>query len=135
MKLSQTVVNFAVPASFYGQIPNSPTGTCTLTCVTWQGTTQIGTKTAKFTVTAAKNLCLPDVSLTAVDIWEKTCQLTGNPNVLVLNASAAKCKLTATAKNSATITKRTLLGQTVAAESELKPVTTATITYSATDSY
>ena len=133
-KFSQTVVNFSVPESFYAQIPDAPSGTCTLTCVTYQGATKIGTKTASFTVTALKDQCAPEISLAVEDTWEKTCQLTGDPQVLVLNASKAKCLLTATAKHAATVVSRTLLGKAVPEEALLDPVTTAELVYAVTDS-
>lgn len=133
-KFSQTVVNFTVPESFYAQIPDSPTGQCRLTCVSYSGSAEIGTKTAAFTVTASKDKCLPDISLTAEDTWEKTCQLTGDPQVLVLNASRVQCTLAATAKNGASIVSRTLLSEQVPEQTLLDPVTTAAIAYAATDS-
>ena len=131
---SGTVVNFAVPESFYAQIPDSPTGECTLTCNTYQGTTKIGSSTASFTVTAPKSKCAPTVSLQVEDTNPATIALTGNSQVLVLNASVARCILTAEARHSATIAQMTLLGKTAESQTDLSPVQTGNISYSATDS-
>ncbi len=131
---SGTVVNFAVPESFYAQIPGSPTGKCTLTCNTYQGSTLVGSHTTTFTVTAQESLCLPAVSLAVADVNAKTVALTGNAQVLVLNASTARCTLTATAKNSATVAKRMLQGKSVGEVTDFASVATGKFTYSATDS-
>lgn len=133
-KFSKTVVNFTVPERFYDQIPDKASDTCTLTCVTYQGSTKIGEKTATFTVTAPKAQCRPAISLTTEDTWDKTIALTGDANTLVLNASKVRCRLTATAKYAASVKKRLLLGKSVSEETLLNPVTTALLTYSATDS-
>ncbi len=110
-KFTQTVVNFAVPESFYLQIPNAPTGICTLTCRTYQGQTPVGSSQTAFTVTASASLCAPEVSLEVADGNSQTVTLTGNPAVLVRNGSQAVCTLTATAKNGATIVKKQVAGQ------------------------
>ena len=48
-KTSSTSVNWTIPESFYAVIPNSNTGTGTITCTTYNGNTSIGTKTCSFT--------------------------------------------------------------------------------------
>ncbi len=131
---SNVVVHFALPESFYAQIPGSPKGTCTLTCYTYQGATLVGSNTATFTVTALEGLCLPEVSLAVSDVNAKTVALTGNDQVLVLGASTARCTLTATAKNSATVAKRLLQGKSVGEVTDLAAVATGKFTYSAIDS-
>ena len=132
-KFSQTVVNFALPEHFYAQIPNSPTGVCTLTCNTYQGQTKIGSKTTSFTVTASESLCKPEISLAVMDVNPVTEALTGNAQVLVLNASTARCFLSAEGKQSAQIDQMTLLGQVTAGQTDLLLVATGNLTYSATD--
>lgn len=104
VKLSNTTVAFKVPSSFYAQIPNDPSGQCTLTCTTYNGSTVIGSEqTCKFTATAAKSLCKPIVSAVVKDTNTKTKDLTGNENHLVRYFSTAQCSVTTTARNSASI--------------------------------
>lgn len=112
VKLTDTSIAFTVPESFYTQIPNSPTGICTLTIRTYSGSTQIGEdKICTFTVTAAN--CDPEVTGTVVDINEKTLALTGNEKVLVKFFSTAKCTMDAAAEHHATISKRYIGGAEV----------------------
>lgn len=131
---SAAVVNFKVPESFYAQIPDRPTGVCTLTCNTYQGSNKIGTASTSFTVTAPKSVCAPEISIAVEDVNPATVALTGDPQVLVMNASVARCSLTARAKQAAEIAKMTLLGAEVTAQTELSPVQTGSIPYSAMDS-
>lgn len=102
-KLTQTTIPFKVPDSFYAQIPSKTADTCTLTCTTYSGNTVIGTKTAEFTVTAAKSLCAPTVSVTVKDISEKALGLTGDEEKLIRYVSTARCAVSAKARNSATV--------------------------------
>jgi hypothetical protein len=53
--------NWTIPTSFYAQIPNSTSGTGTITCDTYNGSTYIGSKTCSFTVTVP-NTAKPNVS-------------------------------------------------------------------------
>ena len=103
VKLKETTLPFQLPDSFYAQIPNKTSGTCTLTCTTYSGTSVIGTKKTTFTVTAAKSLCLPAVAISVKDISEKGVALTGDNAKLVRYVSTARCAVSATAKNSATV--------------------------------
>lgn len=133
---TQTSVAFAVPASFYAQIPNAKSGTCTLTCRTLSGSVQIGSPTTcSFTVTAAESGCAPVVSGTAVDANAVTKALTGDENRLVRYYSTALCTITATARNSAAIARRTIAGAEASGGSRTIPnVETASFLFSATDS-
>ncbi len=134
-KFSGSVVNFQVPTSFYAQIPNAAQGTCYLTCNTYAGSTKIGSSTATFTATAAESLCAPTVKAAVTDTRAETVALTGDNQVLVLNASKATCTITATAKNSASITKKTIFGNTVSGtQLVLDPVTKGEIAFQAKDS-
>lgn len=113
-KFSATSVAFTVPTGFYSQIANAKNGVCTLTCTTYSGTTKVGTaKTCTFTVVAAESSCIPTVTGTVVDSNETTKALTGNSSVLVRYYSTALCTITATAKNSATISEKKIQGVTV----------------------
>lgn len=113
-KFTATSIPFALPESFYYEIPNSPTGKCTLSCTTYLGSTQIGEKqTCVFTVTAAKDQCAPLVTAQAEDVNEATVALTGNPAVLVRYASDAKCTITATPRFGAAVHAKTVEGVAV----------------------
>ncbi len=134
VKLTDTSIAFAIPESFYAQIPNSPTGVCTLTVKTYSGNTRIGgDKTCTFTVTAAN--CEPDVTGTVVDINEKTLALTGNEKVLVKFFSTAQCTIQAEVKHHATVSKRYIGGVEVTdSVHTIENVETADILFRAEDS-
>lgn len=134
-KMSQTSIPFLVPENFYAQIPDSPTGICVLTVRTYSGNNRIGEdQTTKFVVTAAKELCAPQLSGSVTDTNAKTVALTGNSNILVRYASNAQCTLTATAKNSASIASKQIAGVKISENSlRLDAVQTDTIVFSCTD--
>lgn len=103
-RFTATTVNFQLPTSFYGQIPNAPSGICTLTCRTYNGAEQLGEETtATFTVTAAPEKCSPELEGAVYDCNEKTMALTGDPNMLVRYQSIARCEIRAQGRNGATI--------------------------------
>jgi len=113
-KFTATSIPFALPESFYYEIPGNPTGKCTLSCTTYLGNTQIGEKqTCVFTVTAAKDQCAPLVTAQTEDVNEATVALTGNSAVLVRYASNAKCTITATPRFGAAIRAKTVEGVAV----------------------
>lgn len=113
-KFTATSIPFALPESFYYEIPGNPTGKCTLSCTTYLGSTQIGEKqTCVFTVTAAKDQCAPLVTAQAEDVNEATVALTGNSAVLVRYASNAKCTITATPRFGAAVHAKTVEGTAV----------------------
>lgn len=109
-----TSVSWTVPTTFYDQIPNAKSGTCTLTIKTYSGSTQIGdAQTDTFTVTAAQSACAPSVSGSVVDSNEVTKALTGDATKFVRYYSTAFCTTTATAKNGASITQKKIGGTVV----------------------
>lgn len=128
-KFSNASVSFTVPTSFYAQIPNSKTGTCTITCRTYSSsssTTVLGDpSTCTFTATATGS---PTVSGTVVDTDSTTIGLTGDNTVLIRYRSNPKCTLTATPRNSASISTVKIRGGTVTGTTA-DGVTTATKTY------
>lgn len=111
-KFSNASVAFTIPATFYAQIPNAKTGTCTITCKTYSSassTTQLGNSTTcTFTVTAAESLSKPTVSGTVIDTNATTKALTGDEKVLIRYKSTAQCTISATANNSATISSKSI---------------------------
>lgn len=101
---------FKIPATFYTQIPNDKTGVCTITCRTYgseSDTEQLGDSTScQIIVEALQYLSMPNIEGSVVDCNDITKVLTGDDSVLIRHKSQAKCILTATAKNSATISTR-----------------------------
>jgi len=112
-KGTSTSIAWTVPTAFYAQIPNAKTGTCTLTIETFNGSTSLGTNTCTLTVTASSSACSPTVTGTVVDTNATTKALTGDESTLIRYMSTAKCTLTATPKNSATISTTKIGGSAV----------------------
>lgn len=109
-KTSNTSISWTVPTTFYAQIPNAKSGTCSLTCKTFNGDTQIGTSTTTFKATANEELCRPDLNVAVEDINDVTIALTGESTKLVKYRSTARISTSSTAKNSAIISKTTING-------------------------
>lgn len=133
-KTSASSVNFTIPTSFYAQIPNAKSGTCTITCTTYSGNTNIGSTTTTFTASCSESACAPTVSATIVDVNSKTTALTGNSSTLVRYKSTARITPSATAKNSASISKKTVDGTTVSNYLDIPNVSKNSFSVSATDS-
>lgn len=134
-KTTSTSVSWTVPTTFYAQIPKAKSGTCTITCQTYSGSTPIGDPTTTtFRVTASEALCKPSVSGTVAttDALSKT--LTGGTSKLIRYVSTARATITATAKNSATISKRTVNGQALTTTKDFAKVETGSFVFTATDS-
>lgn len=100
-KTSATSISWTIPSTFYAQIPDAKTGWGTLVCLTYSGSTQIGTSTCEFTVTTDEAKCKPTVSGTVVDTNTATVALTGDNNILVRYCSTALCTIAATLNKSA----------------------------------
>lgn len=128
-------LDFLIPDSFYDEIPNAPSGSCTLTVTTYDGQQQIGQPySAEFTVSADEALCRPVVLGGVADICPATLALTGDDRILVRNQSVARCQVTATAKLGASIVQRTIQDQQVDSELVLSPVNSMQILFGAVDS-
>lgn len=136
-KFSNTSVAFTVPTSFYAQIPNAKTGTCTITCRTYSSsssTTQLGNATTcTFTVTATGG---PTVTGTVVDTNATTVALTGNSSTLIKYKSTAVATISATANNSATISSKTINNSAPSSDNTrtFGSVSTSNFVFKATDS-
>lgn len=103
---SETSVSFPVPTSFYDQIPNSISGTVTLTLTTYEGATQIGeTATSTFTVSVDPVANAPDFSAPYKEVDSTAYTLSGYGSAIVKNLSDIAITVTATAKNGASIAK------------------------------
>lgn len=112
-KTPNTSIGWTVPTTFYAKIPNAKTGVCTLTCQTYSGNTLIGTKTTTFTVTVNPATNSPTVSASVIDSNSTTTTLTGDNTKLVKYYSTAQITYSATAKNSASISRVAINGTTV----------------------
>lgn len=133
-----TSYTWTIPTSFYTQIPSAKTGTGTIYCDTYNGSTLIGTTSVQFTATANESTCRPTVSATIKDTNSTTTALTGDSSKLVKYKSTAQLVITSTVKNSATIKSVTVNGTNVGTSSSItlnySNVSTASFTIVTTDS-
>lgn len=128
-----SITNWAIPISFYSQIPSNRNGTCYLTCTTYSGDTAIGTATCQFVASTDEAKCKPSVSGTVEDSNAATIALTGDKNRLVRYYSTALCTISATAKNSATIKSATVNGNDISYSLSIPAVETGSFTFYAKD--
>lgn len=133
-----TSYGWTLPTSFYAQIPNAKSGVGTVYCDTYSGTTLIGTSSCNFTAYTDESKCKPTVTATIVDSNSTTVSLTGDNNKLVKFVSNAKVTINATAKNSSSISSRSVScgdGKSGSGtEVTLNKVESGNFTVSATDS-
>lgn len=130
-----TNIPFSIPVGFYDQIPNAPSGVCTLRCRTYFEGAQIGQdQTAAFTVTANPALCGPVVSASAVDVNPDTLALTGSADKLIRFCSTVRCSITAQARKGASIVSRSVNGLEVDNVLEIPHGDSGTFLFAATDS-
>lgn len=108
-KTSSTSVTWTIPASFYTKIPNATSGTGTITCITYSGTTSIGTNTCSFTVKTDSSKCKPTLSPTVADTNSATTALTGSSDKLIKYYSEASYAIGADAKNSASVKSKSVV--------------------------
>lgn len=136
VKHGGTSVTFTLPESFYAQIPEDPSGTGTITCYTYSGSTLLGTSDCSFTAYAEQSVCAPIVSATAVDCNEETLALTGDENVLVRYKSTVCCTITAVAQKGASLTRKKIGTVTVGEDNvrNIQRIETGQILFSAKDS-
>ena len=104
---SSTSITWTPPLDLSSQIPNSESGTGTLTCITYNGNTEIGRKSISFTLKVPSYIG-PSInkfesSIVPVDI--KNCGL------YVKNHTAVKWDVTAYGSYGSTIKKCTISGQ------------------------
>lgn len=130
------VLAFSIPEAFYDQIPNAPTGVCTLTCTTFLEDTQISTpQQATFTVRANPDRCSPLVTGKVTDSNPKTLALTGDENRLVRGESTALCLMEAQSRCDAILQQRKIMDQEMTDDRlEIPNVTDNTIRFLARDS-
>ncbi len=118
VKLTDTTLSFRLPESFYGEIPNSPTGVCRLEITTFSGEEQVGQpQEAAFTVRADPTLCAPEVTVSVEDENPVTLALTGNKKTLVRFASTAVYRVQTQAKCGAAVASVTVGGEPLTGDS------------------
>lgn len=107
---------WTVPLSLASQIPNGTSGTCTITCKTYNGSTLIGTKTVSFTAVVPSSV-VPSIS--ALTIAEGTTGIAAQFGAYIQNKSKLKVTITATGSYSSTIKsyKTTISGKSYTASS------------------
>lgn len=67
-KTTSTSVSWTPPLTLASQIPKAVTGTCTITCTTYNGSTSIGSKTCTLTLTVPASVKPTITSLTAARV-------------------------------------------------------------------
>ena len=136
-KTSSTSVSWTIPTTFYAQIPNDKSGTGTITCYTYNGSTLIGSKPTSFTATVNESASKPTLNPTAVDSNATTTALTGDSSKFIKYYSNASVSTGASARNSATLKsqKITCGAKSISSASgTINAVESGSFTFSATDS-
>ncbi len=132
--VSATSITWAIPSDLANKIPNATSGTCTLTCTTYSGTTAIGSNQKSLTLNVDGNL-KPTIS--SVSVTDSVC---GGSYGYLQNYCKAKIVTTASGAAGSTIKScvvnangETLTGTTVTTQT-LKTSGTMTIKVTVTDS-
>ena len=136
-KTRSTSVSWTIPTTFYAQIPNDKSGTGTITCDTYNGSTLIGSKPTSFTATVNESASKPTLNPTAVDVNTTTTALTGDSSKFIKYYSNASVSTGASARNSATLKsqKITCGAKSISSASgTINAVESGSFTFSATDS-
>ncbi len=103
-----TSFGWTIPSSFYSQIPNSKSGQGTIYCDTYYGSTIIGTSSCILNVGTDEVKCKPTLTATVEDTNATAIALTGDKNKLIKFVSNPKITISATPKNSSSITNRSV---------------------------
>ena len=128
---------WTVPLSLASQIPNGTSGTCTITCKTYNGSTLIGTNTVSFTAVVPSSV-VPSIS--ALTIAEATTGLAAQFGAYIQNKSKLKVTITAAGSYSSTISsyKTTIAGKSYTGSSVTSGLLTSsgsvTVSTTVTDS-
>ena len=136
-KTSSTNISWTIPTTFYGQIPNAKSGTGTITCDTYSGSTLIGSKSTSFTATVSESASKPTLSPTVSDSNTTTTALTGNSSKFIKYYSNASVATGAKARNSATLKSQKITcgaKSITSASGTINAVESGSFTFSATDS-
>lgn len=108
VRFTETTLNFLLPESFYGQIPDTPRGSCTLRCSTYKDDEKIGEETCTFWANADPEVCRPQAEGFA-EVWDAlTKSLT--ESALIPGVSTARCWVEAYAQKGAKLVSVTAGG-------------------------
>lgn len=132
--VSERVISFPVPESFYEQIPNKRQMTCQLEVRAYVSGSFVGLTETGFMVTADKELCKPLMTASVEDINEATLAATGDPNTFVRYCSDVRCQASAQSRNGAQLKSVTVNGMPVDGELVVSNAETGTFLFSAVDS-
>lgn len=133
----ETSKAWTVPLSLASQIPSGTSGSCTITCSTYNGSTLIGTKTVSFTAKVPSSV-VPTIS--SVAVADTNSAYATQFGSLVQGKSKAKFTITASGAYSSTITayKTVIEGKTYTGATPTTSVLTGsgnvTATITVTDS-
>ena len=131
-----TSYTWTIPTSFYNQIGSATSGKGTITCTTYNGSTNIGSSSCSFTASVS-DANAPSLSVSIVDTDSTTTALTGDSSKLVRYYSDAKVTLTASGKNGASISSYSISGgggSSTSSSATINNVTNNKFTCKATDS-
>lgn len=109
-KISGTSFAFEIPESWYNKIPNAKTMTCSIKAETYNGSSNIGSNTCSFTITASEELCRPTITGSVVDTNDDVYALTNSRTRFVKYKSLPKVTWEASAKNGATLVSQKASG-------------------------
>lgn len=103
-----TSQSWTPPLSLANQVPNSISGTCTITCETYDGNTLIGTKTVNLTLNVPSSV-VPSISSVTLSEGNSTMS-SKNWGVYVQNKSQLRVKTVASGSYSSTIKSYKITG-------------------------
>lgn len=102
-----TSQSWTPPLSLANQVPNGTSGTCTITCYTYNGSTHIGTKSINITLNVPSSI-VPSIS--SVTVSEGGSAVPSSWGVYVKNYSRLKVVTSASGSYSSTITSYKITG-------------------------
>ena len=130
-------VNWTPQTSMLAQIPNAKSGTGTITCITYNGSTQIGTSTCSFTlnIPSGSNPTLSSQIVTETNNYVKA----KGDSITLQQISSKSVSVKASAKHSASVSKVTCNGVSLTNNGgtwsgTLSNLSTGTFTFIVTDS-
>lgn len=130
-----TSTTFTPPLNLANQVPNSPSGTCTVTCITYNGSTQtdaykIGTKTATLTLTVPSSV-KPSISIGT--LAEASSVVPSSWGVYVQGKSKLSIPVTVTQAYSSPTTGSTTVNGSTYTTNSTTTITTGVLTTSGTN--
>lgn len=136
VRLKEAKITLPIGEEYYQELTEDTRDIATLTCTTYSGTTQIGSpKTAQFSVMIDPEVCYPSLTASAVDIEQRTNELTYDDSVLISGHSTARITAYPAGKKYATIVSVTVNGQKMTENTlDIPNFSGTSLTVTATDS-